>query len=130
MKTCTCGKVFDERTSHYHAFNLQKGYEEMFFCSKDCLKNWLWGKLAGMIITMLIGLVICIALLDQGEAAMAFGFLFLPYTIRQLGNMLGGAGEFWSILLVLVSTITVVYPAYKFVQELLEYSRIKKKYHI
>lgn len=33
-------------------------------------------------------------------------------------------------MLVLLSTITAVYPAYKFVQELAQYARIRKEYGI
>ena len=130
MKTCTCGKTFNEEESIYRAFDLQKGHEEKFFCSQDCLKGWLRGKQIGMWATLLLGVIICVALLADGETVVAFGLLFLPYTIRQLKNMLGGAGEFLSFALVLLSTVTVVYPAYKFVQELLEYRRIKAEYNL
>ena len=127
MKTCTCGKVFDEKASHYRAFDLQKGYEEKFFCGQECLKGWLRRKKIGMWGTLLLGVIICAVLFSEGETTLAFGLLFLPYTIRQLKSMLGGSGEFLSIMLVLLSTITVVYPAYKFVQEFLEYRRIKAR---
>ena len=113
---CKCGCVFDEeKSARYRAFDLQKEYEELTFCSKDCLKDWV---------------VIAGVFLFGGNPALALPVLFLPYTIRQLCHGLTGAGEFLSFALVLLSTITVVYPAYKFVQELAQYSRIKKEYGI
>lgn len=127
---CKCGCNFDEETAHYRAFDLQKGYEEVTFCSKECLKEWVTGKQIGMWIALLIGVVIAGVLLFDGELSLALPVLFLPYTIRQLSHGLTGAGEFFSFMLVLLSTITVVYPAYKFVQELAQYARIRKEYGI
>ena len=128
---CKCGCVFDEeKSARYRAFDLQIEYEELTFCSKDCLKDWVAGKIIGMWTAFLIGVVIAGVFLFGGNPALALPVLFLPYTIRQLCHGLTGAGEFLSFALVLLSTITVVYPAYKFVQELAQYSRIKKEYGI
>lgn len=63
-------------------------------------------------------------LLIDGNGELAAPLLFLPYTIRQLRHGLCGAGEFFTFSLVLISTITIVYPAYKFIQEFLQYNRI------
>ncbi len=130
MKTCMCGKVFDEKQAMFRSFDLQKGYEEQFFCSRECLKQWLTRKKIGMAIALALGIVIAVFFLRGEEPMMAFPFFFIPYTIRQLSGKLHGAGEFISFALVLLSTITVVYPAYKFVQELLEYRNVEKKYGI
>lgn len=131
INCCRCGCTIDETKSvHYRAYDLQKGYEEVTFCSAECLKAWVTGKQVGMWISILIGAVIAGAILFGGNPSVALPMLFLPYTIRQLSHGLTGAGEFFSFALVLLSTITVVYPAYKFVQELAEYGRIKKEYGI
>jgi len=130
MKKCACGKVFDEKQSMFHSFDLQNDHEEQFFCSKECLKRWLTNKKIGMGIALVLGIVLAAILLFNGEVLIAFPILFLPYTIRQLSGLLHGAGEFLSFFLILISTITVVYPAYKFVQELLEYRHIEQKYGI
>lgn len=123
MKTCICGKSYNEKQSGYYAFDLQKGYEEIHFCSKECRGQWIVNKKIGMGIALFLGIVIFIVVFREGGFVPALALFFLPYTIRQLWHGLSGAGEIVSIVLVLLSTITVIYPAYKCVQEFLEYRR-------
>lgn len=123
-----CNKTIDEaKEGKYVAFDLQEGYQEVNFCSVECLAEWVRGKKFGMWATLAIGLVIAIVSAIDGSG-FGIAVLFLPYTIRQVANSLSGGGEFLSICVVLVATATVVYPAYKFIQELREYSRLKAEY--
>lgn len=142
MKICTCSKdtcnnEFDEETAQFTAFNLQKGYEEEFFCSKECLAEWVAGKKTAMWAMVVLGIICSIAfLVNYGEIWFGLFGLVLPYTIRQIGgtliNLLDG-GDFsgaLGILLLLLAAGTIVYPAYKFFQEFNEYKRLKKTYDL
>lgn len=137
MTTCKCGKVFDEEKAVFRAFDLQKGYEEKLFCSKECLKEWVDGKQIGMWIAAGLGVALALVVLVQGgRFGLALGCAVIPYTLRQIGGMLldmfsgGAGGEFLSILIFFFATATIVYPAYKFFQEFREYKRVKAEYDI
>lgn len=63
MKICTCSNnncnnQFDEETAQFTAFNLQKEYKQEFFCSKECLAEWVAGKKTAMWAMVVLG-VIC-----------------------------------------------------------------------
>lgn len=138
IKQCKCGKYIDaEKDRLYQAHDLQKDYEEKVFCSAECLKSWIKGKELGMWVTAGIGALLALIVLFQGRGIyMALVALVVPYTLRQIGGMLaglfsGGAfGEFLSIFVFIIATGTIVYPAYKFVQELVQYKHLKSDYSL
>lgn len=137
MTTCKCGKAFDENEVHYRAYDLKKSYEELSFCSKECLKEWVTGKQIGMWIAVGLGVILAIIALVQGYIFYtALVALVVPYTLRQIGSMLGQlfsggvSGEILSIAVFLIATVTIVYPAYKFIQELKQYKRLKVEYNL
>lgn len=123
-----------QNEKEFLAFDLQKN-EELSFSSVEELKSWRTEKIVWMCISLVLGLALTIALLG-GMGAGAIVFFFLPYMIRQvrhsLGDMFdsGAFGEFFSIALVLLGTITVIYPAYKLYREITEYSNLKNKYSL
>lgn len=140
IRTCsidTCNNEFDEETAQFTAFNLQKGYEKEFFCSKECLAKWIAGKKTAMWAMVVLG-VICgiVVLVDSGQIYLGLVGLFVPYTLRQIGGFLGelfDGGSFWeaiSISILLITILTIVYPAYKFFQEFSEYKRLKETYDL
>lgn len=128
-----CGKHVEE-TSQWYAFNIQKGYDKVFFDSRECLYSWVKKKERGMIIALVAGLALSVLLIGEMGAIGALSF-FIPYTIRQLRSVLsdlvsspGWIGEFISFMIVLLGGITIIYPLYKLIQELKEYQRIKASY--
>lgn len=137
MRTCKCGKIFDEEKEVFKSFNLQKGYEEMLFCSKECLKDWVNGKQLGMWIAAGLGAILAfVALVQGGGFGLALVCLVIPYTLRQIGGMLmelfdgGTFGEVLALTVFFFAAATIVYPVYKFVQEFREYRRLKNEYGI
>lgn len=130
MKTCTCGKNIEEtEEKQYVSYDLQKGYEQIYFCSSECQTTWIRKKQFGMWTALIIGVIIAILLISEGQYQLALSLLFLPYMIRQVFHRIKGlfssgtAGEIISFALVLLGSITIVYPAYKFVREFLEYRK-------
>lgn len=135
MYCSKCGKEIDEKEiGKWVAFDLQKGKEQMTFCSTQCLKEWISRKQIGMWTSVIIGVLIAIALLSEG--AIAICLMFVPYMFRQMRNSFGdifnsGAfGEFISIFVLLIGSLTVIYPAYKLIQEILEYRYLIEKYNL
>lgn len=133
-KTCACGAPISESLDGtYVAFDLQREFKQIDFCSADCLKSWLHKKLIGMCIALALGLFITISMLIDGEGLFSICLFFLPYMIRQVWHTFGeifnsGAiGECISIGIVVLSTITVIYPAYKLFQEIMHYRKIHKE---
>ena len=114
------------------AFDLQKNKAKNF-CSVKCLKNWMTMKIVWMCIALLLGLIIAVSLFSEmgGTAVTLF---FLPYMIRQVRHSLGDMfsegtfGEFVSFSIVLLGTLTVVYPAYKLYKEVAQYVLLKNRY--
>jgi len=95
--------------------------------------SWVNGKIAGLVVSLIIGFII----LFGGMGEMGIGavmLFFLPYmirsTYRRLGGLFnsGGLGEFLSFFIVLIGTVTVIYPLYKLIQEIRELARLKKEY--
>ncbi len=128
MERCEkCGREIASEQDGFTAFNLQKGYEEVRLCSVDCLESWANGKLAGMITALVLGLVLAIGLATSDMGAGGFLLFFLPYMIRQSWGRLTGLGEFFVFMILLLSTMTIVYPAYKLFQEIRDYSAIKQQ---
>ncbi len=106
------------------AFDLQKGYEKLHFCSAACLKSWMTTKLVWMCISLVIGLILTITMWGEWGSS-AIILLFVPYSIRQLRHGLSGTGEIIPFVVVLLASVTVIYPLYKAIQEIREYVRIK-----
>lgn len=134
MAQCNqCGREIEEKFQReYVAFDLQKN-KEVLFCSVEHLKSWMITKIIWMVIMLLLGLIIAVSMFsDMGGTAITL--FFLPYIIRQvrhsLGDIFNGGtfGEFISFSVVLLGTITVVYPAYKLYQEISLYVHLKNKY--
>lgn len=132
----TCEKEIEKNNEgKFVAYDLQKGYEEENFCSVECLKRWMTSKIIWMCVALGFGLVLMILLLSE-MGFFGIVFFFLPYMIRQskhsLADMFNGGsiGEFFSFAVVLLGTVTVIYPVYKLIQEISEYSRLKKTYSL
>lgn len=129
----TCEKSFEASNAWGFAYDTHN--EKHFFCSQECLKKWKTKKLATMIITLAIGA--CITALSIGElGGVAFSLFFIPYILRQIGHSLSGiasggwVGEFISFAVVLLGSMTIIYPAYKLIQEIREFCRLKQVYGI
>lgn len=126
-----CKRKIDENERGYIAHDLQKGYEKKVFCSKECRDSWIAYKKTTMWITVILGAIIAIAMCREDGSAAGLMLLFLPYMIRQAAHGLkdifngGTVGEIFSFIVVLLGTITVIYPAYKLYQEIKQYSDIK-----
>ncbi len=130
MKCENCGQmVTDADQNLWFAFNIQKGYEKLAFCSSKCLEEWMKNKKLWMWISLTLG-VLMAAIMFKEFGAIAVVFIFAPCKIRQVKNSLKGVGEgptgeFIWLFVVLIGSITIVYPLYKLIQELKEYGRIK-----
>ena len=123
---CTyCSKEMQDAT--ITAFDLQRGYEEVPFCSVSCLQQWLTGKTIGMAISLVLGAVVAAAL-AAGMGVSGLMFFFVPYMLRQCHGLLtSDAGEFIKFAAILLGALTIVYPAYKLVQELRYYGRLRQE---
>lgn len=131
MGKCECGRIIDDNSiEKCLAFDLQKGHKQIEFCSKECREEWIKRKQIGMWGTLILGVIISLILLFDGETELSVMLLFLPYMIRQVAYGLkdvfdgGTGGEIISFIVVLLGTITLIYPAYKFIQEFLEYKKL------
>ncbi|MBE5817374.1 MAG: hypothetical protein E7315_06680 [Clostridiales bacterium] len=133
-----CGKTFDEASEQsYVGYDHQKKYEKVVFCSPECLKKWIIRKLVGMIIVVTIGLIGAICVLDTSDlyssSFLALLLLFAPYMLRQCFRTLKGLfnsgtlGEIISLFVLLIGTVTVVYPLYKIIKETIYYVRTIKE---
>ena len=126
---CTyCNKEMQDAT--ITAFDLQRGYEEVPFCSVSCLQQWLTGKTIGMAISLVLGAVVAAAL-AAGMGVSGLMFFFVPYMLRQCcGLLTSDAGEFIKFAAILLGALTIVYPAYKLVQELRYYGRLRQELRV
>lgn len=126
---CTyCSKEMQDAT--ITAFDLQRGYEEVPFCSVSCLQQWLTGKTIGMAVSLVLGTVVAAAL-AAGMGVSGLMFFFVPYMLRQCHGLLtSDAGEFIKFAAILLGALTIVYPAYKLVQELRYYGRLRQELRI
>ena len=123
MMKCRCGNSFDESQTQYYAIDILHGYERITFCSRDCRRSWVYGKIAGMAVSILIGIVFGIIMtLEIGIAGLFL--IFVPYMLRKIIGSGGGAGEFLVFAGTLFGSITLVYPIYKIFQEIREYVHI------
>lgn len=83
---CTyCSKEMQDAT--ITAFDLQRGYEEVPFCSVSCLQQWLTGKTIGMAVSLVLGTVMAAAL-AAGMGVSGLMFFFVPYMLRQCHGLL------------------------------------------
>lgn len=130
MDKCNCGKGIDENIVSKHiAHDLQKANKEIVFCSYECMEKWIKKKQIGMWGTLLLGILLFIGLL-QNDIVLSIFSLFLPYMIRQVAYRLknifttGVLGEIVSFAVVMIGTMTLIYPAYKFIQEFLQYRNL------
>ena len=126
-------KIAEENVGKYHCSDNQCGYKELNFCSAECMRSWAVGKTIGMCLAILIGIALCLDLFingGPGEKSAAISLLFIPYMIRRLfrstfGILNGGqAKELLELFLVLILSLTFVYPIFKLIQEIILYSRI------
>ena len=126
---CTyCSKEMQDAT--ITAFDLQRGYEEVPFCSVSCLQQWLTGKTIGMAVSLVLGTVVAAAL-AAGMGVSGLMFFFVPYMLRQCHGLLtSDAGEFIKFAAILLGALTIVYPAYKLVQELRYYGRLRRELRV
>lgn len=126
---CTyCSKEMQDAT--ITAFDLQRGYEEVLFCSVSCLQQWLTGKTIGMAVSLVLGTVVAAAL-AAGMGVSGLMFFFVPYMLRQCyGLLTSDAGEFIKFAAILLGALTIVYPAYKLVQELRYYGRLRQELRV
>ena len=73
MKCTYCSKEMQD--VNITAFDLQRGYEEVPFCSVSCLQQWLTGKTIGMAISLVLGAVVAAALAaGMGVSGLMFFF--------------------------------------------------------
>lgn len=133
VKCSLCEKEIEEKLEGvFVAFDLQKN-EAKNFCSKEHLKSWVIIKIVWMCISLLIGIIIAAGFSQDIDLSTAI-FIFLPYMIRQLGHELkdifngGWLGEFFSFFIVLLGSLTVIYPVFKLYQEITQYINLKNKY--
>ena len=126
---CTyCSKEMQDAT--ITAFDLQRGYEEVPFCSVSGLQQCLTGKTIGMAVSLVLGTVVAAAL-AAGMGVSGLMFFFVPYMLRQCHGLLtSDAGEFIKFAAILLGALTIVYPAYKLVQELRYYGRLRQELRI
>lgn len=135
MESCgnsSCGRQINTETDQYYVgYNHQKGYEQMLFCSASCLKGWVTKKLTTMILSIVLGIILAIMFADGSSVILIC--LFLPYMLRQCGSMLGSlfdsgtGGGILSFAIVIIGTVTVVYPLYKIIRETTYYVRTLKE---
>ena len=133
MECKQCNKEIEKNLEgKFVAFDLQKKSEEEF-CSVSCLNSWMKTKIFGMCAMLVLGVIITVGLFPE-IGGVAITLLFLPYMIRQVRHSLGSIfnsgsfGEFVSFAIVLLGTLTVVYPAYKLYREIVEYIHLKRMY--
>ncbi|MCH5354026.1 MAG: hypothetical protein J1E06_11275 [Acutalibacter sp.] len=129
-----CGKELEkELEDKFVAFDVQK-IEKENFCSLEHLKSWRTQKITGMCTALLLGLIMVVIALVASDLRPLAIFFFLPYMIRQASHSFanffsgGGFGSFITFFLVLIGSITFIYPIYKLYQEIAEYARLKKVY--
>ncbi len=131
LKCPNCDKAVLENESRWFAFNIQKGKQKMVFCCSECLSDWMMKKQTTMIISLVLGAILMfLGFTEFGAGAI---LLFLgPYMLRQVGGKLasiasdGAVGEIISIMIVVMGTMTVIYPLVILIQEIKEYSRIRQ----
>ena len=71
MNNCVCGKMLNMEGSSYIAYDLQRGYEKLEFCSIKCREDWMRQKRIGMWISLVLGIALSIVLLIDGNAVLA-----------------------------------------------------------
>ena len=116
----------------YYGFDLQKQLERYTFCSVSCLKSWIVSKIITMCLTILLGLILLIILTVDGEFTVGLILFFVPPIIRQCASSLAelfedsDVGAFLSFALVLLGSITIVYPVYMIIRETIYYIKTLK----
>lgn len=90
-------------------------------------------KKFGMWGTLILGVILAVVFIVEDNSVLALPMLFLPYMIRQASYSLkdtvksGVFGEFFSFAIVVLGTLTVFFPAYRFYQEFIQYRKIEKE---
>lgn len=130
MLACTCGKAIDETKIILTAENVHSG-EEIQFCSRECRKNWVIGKIIWMCISLVIGIVLATIISIEVMAPFAIPFfMFIPYMIRNWfakeHDLSGVVGEVLTFFVIFLGAITLVYPIYKLVREIQAYVYVFK----
>ena len=130
----TCDRPFESAFPTWYAFDIQRSKARLSFCSATCLSSWVKKKQTTMIITLVLG-VLLTALMIGELGGSAVILLFVPYMIRQVGGRIKGiaskgwVGEFVAFMIILLGSLTIVYPAIVLVQEIKEYLRIREVLH-
>lgn len=119
-----CGCQIQTEKDLITTYDIQKGYESIPLCSKACLNDWVNGKIAGIIITVLLGLAILIIEIIDGNAGLGIVVMFLPYMIRHSMGKFSDSG-FLGFVITILGSVTIVYPVYKLYQEIRDYAAIK-----
>lgn len=115
--------------SIFEAFDIQKG-KPLYFQSADELREWRARRVRGLIIALVVGLLLAVfGIGEMGPAVIAL--IFVPYMIRHLFRSDSpptqtGLGELINWTIVLLGSITFIYPVKKIVDELKEYDHIKE----
>ena len=131
-ETTTAGKELDQGTAEhslFQAFDIQKG-KQLYFQSAEDLREWRTRRVIGLIIALVIGVVIAVSGI-AGREPEAVALMFVPYMIRHLYRSDNpptqtALGEFLNWTIVLLGSITFIYPIKKIVDEFNEYNRIKE----
>lgn len=136
---CTkCKKIFEvseQKGAAWNLANLQKGYGQEVFCSKECMLAWVKTKEITMGFCLILGIVLVVLMVKDISGA-SLGFLFVPYMIRQARHGLkdlfngGWFGQFISFSVVLLGSVTFIYPIYKLVQEINLYLTVHKYFEV
>ena len=133
MENCkTCGKQIDLNNDVYFEAAHQITKENYYFDTKDCRRSWAKGKIIILGIISVLCLVVLIVPLCNCEYILSWAFM-LPYMIRiayfKLRGLFKGeswVSEFLGFFIVLIATLTVVYPIIKLIKEFKYYISIMK----
>ena len=130
MEKCVCGKMITN--DNFQAMDLQKN-TVVSFCSKECILGWVRKKTMTMWLSLGIGVILTIIAIIDGWYESALIMVFIPYMIREIYNRISDFGdgignEIFLIVIILLGSVTIIYPLYKFVKEYLEYKMLKEKY--
>lgn len=132
LECTTCGKLLESTSLQYDAWDVQRK-QQLFFCSSDCLSSWVKKKRITMILTLGLGILLTVSMASElRSAAAACMFLFVPYMLRQVGGRLKGiaskgwVGECFALAVILLGSLTIIYPVIVLIQEIKQYVHIHK----
>ncbi len=133
--TCAiCEKLLESPSPAWYAFDIQHSKVRLSFCSAACLSSWVKKKQTAMVITVVLGILLTVLMMSELGGS-SFILLFIPYMLRQVGGRLkriastGWIGEFVAFAVILLGSLTIIYPAFVLMQEIKEYLRIREVLH-